>query len=53
VSIVGGQKQRLMAIDDDQRQSVETKDCGNGVASMAAAIDGGVKPQYDVTVAGG
>jgi hypothetical protein len=37
-----------MVIDDDQRQSMGTKDCGNSVASMATAINGGVKPQYAV-----
>jgi hypothetical protein len=42
-----------MAIDDDQWQLMGTKDCGNGVVSMAAAINGGVKPQYAVAVAGG
>ena len=52
VSIVGGQKQWLMAIDNDQLQSTGTKDCGEGVAPMATAINGGVKPQYAVAVAG-
>ncbi len=53
VSVLGGQKQQLMAIDDDQWQSTGTKDCGNSMASMAMVVNGGVKPQYAVAVAGG
>jgi hypothetical protein len=52
VSIISGQKQQSMVLDDDQRQSTGTKECGNGMVSMAAAINGGVKPQYAVAVAG-
>ncbi len=53
MSLVGGQKQQSMAIDDDKQQSMGTKDCSSGVASMAVVINGGVKPQYAVAVAGG
>ncbi len=53
VSIVGGQKQWSMAINDNQRQSTGMKDCGDGVVLMAVAIKGGVRAQYTHAAAGG
>jgi hypothetical protein len=53
MSIIGVQKQRSMAINDNQRQSTGMQDCSNSVVLMAVAINGGVRPQYAIAVAGG